>query len=114
MPSTGRCTSARATFDLPIAGTDTIRILVATDIHVGAFENSAIRGDDAWRTFHEIMGLAKERDVDMVLLGGDLFHDHTPSRRSMLHVIQSFRTYCLGDKPCELEFLSDGSEIFGG
>jgi double-strand break repair protein MRE11 len=60
------------------------------------------------------MGLSKERDVDMVLLGGDLFHDHTPSRRSMLHVIQSLRTYCLGDKPCELEFLSDGSEIFGG
>jgi double-strand break repair protein MRE11 len=60
------------------------------------------------------MRLAKDRDVDMVLLGGDLFHYHTPTRKSLLHVIQSLRLNCLGDRPCELEFLSDGTEIFGG
>jgi double-strand break repair protein MRE11 len=95
-------------------GADTIRILVATDNHVGFKEDDAIRGDDSWRTFHEIMCLAKQHDVDMVLLGGDLFDSHTPSRKSMLKVIESLRMNCLGDKPCELEFLSDGSEIFGG
>jgi double-strand break repair protein MRE11 len=87
--------------------------LIATDNHVGFEENDPIRGDDSWRTFDEILRLAKSRDVDMVLLGGDLFHHHTPSRKSMLHVIQSLRLNCLGDKPCELEFLSDGTELFG-
>lgn len=91
---------------------DSIRILVATDNHVGAHERDSTRGDDSWRTFHEIMELAKERDVDMVLLAGDLFHDNKPSRKSMYNVMRSLRLNCLGDKPCELQMLSDESEHF--
>jgi double-strand break repair protein MRE11 len=93
---------------------DTIRILVATDNHVGYNERDPIRGDDSWRSFHEVMCLAKERDVDMVLLAGDLFHENKPSRKSMYQVMRSLRMNCYGDKPCELEMLSDGSEIFQG
>lgn len=91
---------------------DTIRILVATDNHVGAHEADPIRGDDSWQSFHEIMCLANERDVDMVLLAGDLFHDNKPSRKAMYNVMRSLRLNCLGDKPCELEVLSDESEHF--
>jgi double-strand break repair protein MRE11 len=87
---------------------------VATDNHVGYQESHPVRGDDSWKTFHECMVMAKEKDVDMVLLGGDLFDKHTPSRKSMVNVIRSLRENCLGDKPCELEFLGDSSEIFGG
>jgi double-strand break repair protein MRE11 len=93
---------------------DAIRILVATDNHVGYNERDPQRGDDSWRTFDEIMTLAKTRDVDMVLLAGDLFHDNKPSRNSMYQVLRSLRKNCLGDKPCELEFLGDGSDVFGG
>ncbi|KAK4180703.1 putative double-strand break repair protein mus-23 [Triangularia setosa] len=93
---------------------DTIRILVSTDNHVGYGERDPIRKDDSWRTFDEIMQIAKTHDVDMVLLGGDLFHDNKPSRKSMYQVIQSLRKNCLGMKPCELEFLSDPQEVFGG
>ena len=93
---------------------DTIRILVATDSHVGYNERDAIRGDDSWRSFHEVMCLAKERDVDMVLLAGDLFHENKPSRKSLYQVMRSLRMNCLGDKPCELEMLSDGSDLFQG
>ncbi|KAI4126355.1 MAG: hypothetical protein LQ338_003791 [Usnochroma carphineum] len=93
---------------------DTIRILVATDSHVGYNERDHIRGDDSWRSFHEVMCLAKERDVDMVLLGGDLFHENKPSRKSMYQVMRSLRMNCLGEKPCELEVLSDMSENFQG
>ncbi|KAK4651153.1 meiotic recombination [Podospora pseudocomata] len=92
---------------------DTIRILVSTDNHVGYAERDPIRKDDSWRTFDEIMQIAKAQDVDMVLLGGDLFHDNKPSRKSMYQVIQSLRKNCLGMKPCELEFLSDPQEVFG-
>ncbi|KAI1610705.1 double-strand break repair protein MRE11 [Exophiala viscosa] len=91
---------------------DTIKILVATDNHVGAHERDPIRGDDSWQSFHEIMCLAKERDVDMVLLAGDLFHENKPSRKSMYNVMRSIRLNCLSDKPCELEMLSDESEHF--
>lgn len=98
----------------PFSPADTIRILVATDNHVGAFEKDPIRGDDSWKSFHEVMCLAKDRDVDMVLLAGDLFHENNPSRKSMYQVMRSLRMNCYGEKPCELEMLSDGSEVFAG
>lgn len=42
---------------------DTIRILVATDSHVGYEERDPIRKDDSWRSFDEVMRLAKSQDV---------------------------------------------------
>jgi double-strand break repair protein MRE11 len=93
---------------------DTIRIMVSTDNHVGYGERDPTRGDDSWNTFDEIMTLARERDVDMVLLAGDLFHDNKPSRKAMYHVMSSLRKNCFGEKPCELEMLSDASEAFQG
>ena len=92
---------------------DTIRILVATDNHVGAHERDPVRTDDSWKTFNEILVLAKEQEVDMVLLAGDLFHENNPSRKSMYEVMKSLRANCFGPRPCELEFLGDGSEHFG-
>lgn len=50
----------------------------------------------------------------MVLLGGDLFHDNKPSRKSLYQVMRSLRKNCLGPKPCSLEFLSDANEVFEG
>jgi double-strand break repair protein MRE11 len=50
----------------------------------------------------------------MVLLAGDLFHENKPSRKSMYQVMRSLRMNCLGEKPCELEWLSDASDIFDG
>ena len=88
--------------------------MVATDNHVGFEERDPIRKDDSWRTFDEIMKLARKQDVDMVLLGGDLFHENKPSRKSMYQVMRSLRKNCLGMKPCELEFLSDAADVFEG
>ncbi|KAI9893789.1 MAG: meiotic recombination [Vezdaea aestivalis] len=93
---------------------DTIRILVATDSHVGYNERDPIRGDDSWKSFHEVMCLAKSEEVDMILLAGDLFHENKPSRKAMYQVMRSLRMNCYGDKPCELEMLSDASEQFAG
>ncbi|KAK3387884.1 Mre11 DNA-binding presumed domain-containing protein [Podospora didyma] len=93
---------------------DTIRILISTDNHVGFEERDPIRKDDSWRSFDEIMRLARQEDVDMVLLGGDLFHENKPSRKSMYKVMNSLRRNCLGMRPCELEFLSDAADVFDG
>ena len=45
------------------AAADTIRVLVATDCHVGFEERDPIRKDDSWKSFHEIMCLGKSEDV---------------------------------------------------
>ncbi|CCC69086.1 hypothetical protein NCAS_0C00960 [Naumovozyma castellii] len=91
---------------------DTIRILLTTDNHVGYNENDPITGDDSWKTFHEIMMIAKNNNVDMILQSGDLFHVNKPSKKSMYQVMKSLRLACMGDKPCELELLSDPSQVF--
>ncbi|KAI5950160.1 MRE11 [Candida jiufengensis] len=88
-------------------GEDTIRILLTTDNHVGYSENDPIRGDDSWKTFEEITEIAKNSNIDMMIQGGDLFHINKPSKKSMYHVMKSLRNNCMGDKPCQLELLSD-------
>lgn len=42
---------------------DVLSILVATDCHLGFAEKDNLRGQDSFRTFEEILKLAKEKDV---------------------------------------------------
>lgn len=91
-------------------GPDTFRILLTTDNHVGYMENDQIRGDDSWRTFAEILDIAKEQDVDMIVQGGDLFHVNAPSKKSYYHVMRALREHCWCDKPIEYKLVSDPSD----
>nr|KAJ3420225.1 meiotic recombination [Polyrhizophydium stewartii] len=91
---------------------DTFRILMATDNHLGYMEKDPVRGDDSFNTFEEILQLAHDHEVDMILLGGDLFHDNKPSQRSFHTAMTLLRQYCLGDRPCHIDILSDQSENF--
>lgn len=91
---------------------DVIKILVATDIHCGYGENKAIIHMDAVNTFEEVLQIATEQKVDMVLLGGDLYHENNPSRECQHRVTQLLRKYCLNENPIALEFLSDASVNF--
>ncbi|KAI9021901.1 Metallo-dependent phosphatase-like protein [Hyaloraphidium curvatum] len=91
---------------------NTFRILVSTDNHLGYMEKDPVRKNDSWTTFQEILGIARERNVDFVLLGGDLFHDNKPSRWTLFKTMELLRQYCMGDKPCEIDFLSDQSVNF--
>jgi len=50
----------------------------------------------------------------MILLAGDLFHENRPSRKALYQVMRSLRQNCLGEKPCELELLSDVSDALNG
>ncbi|CAG8769967.1 3608_t:CDS:10, partial [Dentiscutata erythropus] len=89
---------------------DCISILIATDNHLGYLENDPIRGQDSLNTFREILQIAKQNDVDMVLLGGDLFHENRPSRKVLYETMKILRTYCMGDKQCQLEIINDDTE----
>jgi double-strand break repair protein MRE11 len=54
--------------NLQSSGADTIRILVATDSHVGFEERDPIRKDDSHKSFDEVMQLAKTQDVGSTLI----------------------------------------------
>ncbi|ETW77246.1 hypothetical protein HETIRDRAFT_327725 [Heterobasidion irregulare TC 32-1] len=89
---------------------DTIRIMLATDNHIGYLERDPIRGQDSINTFKEILQLAVKNDVDFILLAGDLFHENRPSRDCLYQVMALLREYTLGDKPVEIELMSDPDE----
>ncbi|XP_017032856.1 double-strand break repair protein MRE11 [Drosophila kikkawai] len=89
-----------------------IRILVATDNHLGYGEKDAVRGEDSFTAFEEILELAVSEDVDMILLGGDLFHDAVPSQNSLHKCMELLRRYTFGDRPVSLEILSDQVQSF--
>ncbi|XP_017881711.1 double-strand break repair protein MRE11 [Ceratina calcarata] len=91
-----------------------IKILMATDIHLG-FQHNRNTGttfEDSFITFEEILQYANEHEVDFILLGGDLFHDAKPSQTTMLRCLELLRKYCLGPREIKIEFLSDPNIVF--
>ncbi|CAO1377706.1 unnamed protein product [Diamesa hyperborea] len=86
---------------------DVLKILVATDIHLGYGEKDAKICDDSFITFEEILMQAVYNKVDMILLAGDLFHDASPTPNSLNKCIKLLRDYTLGDDDIEIEFLSE-------
>ncbi|XP_029655594.1 double-strand break repair protein MRE11-like [Octopus sinensis] len=92
---------------------DTFNILVATDIHLGYAEKDPIRGDDSFITFEEILQQAVSNSVDLILLGGDLFHDNRPSCNTLHRTANLIRKYCFGCGDCRFQILSDQATNFG-
>eukprot|EP00127_Corallochytrium_limacisporum_P002467 Clim_evm24s128 gene=Clim_evmTU24s128 len=76
---------------------EVIRIFIATDIHIGFKEDDPVRKNDAIMTYEEVLRRAVDENADMVLLGGDLFHDHKPSTKSFQNVMSVMQSWCLGD-----------------
>ncbi|CAE6481657.1 unnamed protein product [Rhizoctonia solani] len=89
---------------------DTIKIMLATDNHIGYNERDPIRGQDAINTFKEILELARQHDVDFILLAGDLFHENRPSRDCLYRTIALLREYTFNDRPVQIELLSNPDE----
>jgi len=83
------------------------RILVTSDIHLGYGEKHPERGDDSFNSFDELLGIGVENSVDIVVLGGDLFHENKPSRSAEIKCLQILRNHVLGDRAVQVEYLSD-------
>eukprot|EP01083_Nonionella_stella_P073035 197195_1 len=86
---------------------DTLRVLLATDIHLGCFEKDELREPDSFRAFEEILKIGVEKKVDLVLLGGDLFHVSKPSLRSLHKCMRLLKKYSFGDRPINFDIVSD-------
>ncbi|GFG28649.1 hypothetical protein Cfor_05677 [Coptotermes formosanus] len=84
--------------------------------HLTEFEwlmqSGCVLGEDTYTTFEEILCLAQENNVDLILLGGDLFHDSKPTPRCIHDCMSLIRKYCMGDRPVAVEFLSDQAKNF--
>ena len=93
---------------------DILRILVATDNHLGVYGKDPERSDDSFVSMDEIFQIGADAGVDMVLLGGDLFHHNKPSRKTMMRTLKLFRERCLGQNPVHINVVSDQAVNFSG
>ncbi|PON55870.1 DNA double-strand break repair protein Mre, partial [Parasponia andersonii] len=91
---------------------NTLRILVATDCHLGYMEKDEIRRHDSFQAFEEICSIAVQKKVDFLLLGGDLFHENKPSRTTLVKAIEILRRHCLNDRPIQFQVVSDQTVNF--
>lgn len=76
--------------------------MLATDNHLGCNQSDPIRGQDSINTFREILDIARERQVDFILLAGDLFHENRPSRDCLHQTMALLREYTQGDRPVQV------------
>ncbi|KAL0246701.1 hypothetical protein GEMRC1_007912 [Eukaryota sp. GEM-RC1] len=90
---------------------DTISILVASDLHLGHASTDPVRQNDPFVAFEEILNLAHAHSVDLLLLGGDIFHERKPSQFVLRKTFQLLTKYCFGDKHIQLSVLTDQSEL---
>ncbi|MFQ6641780.1 hypothetical protein Gotur_016118 [Gossypium turneri] len=75
-------------------------------------EKDEIRRHDSFQSFDEICSIAEERQVDFLLLGGDLFHENKPSRSTLVKAIEILRRHCLNDQPVQFQVVSDQTVNF--
>lgn len=80
--------------------------MIATDNHLGYQEGSSIRKNDGFLAVEEVLREAVERNCDFLLLGGDLFHDHSPSKYTLNMTMQLFDKYVTGHREVPFETLS--------
>ena len=89
-----------------------LRILIATDNHLGYGEKWPERQLDSFITFEEILEIATKENVDFVLLGGDLFHENRPSRFAENQCLQILKKHVYGNRPISVSMVSDPERIF--
>lgn len=72
----------------------------------GVWERDEWRGNDSFEAFAEVLDAAKRYNSDLVLLGGDLFHDNKPSRSTVIKCLDILNRSCIGDRPVAFQVRS--------
>ncbi|CAD5220779.1 unnamed protein product [Bursaphelenchus xylophilus] len=90
-----------------------MKILIASDSHCGYGEIKQYLYEDSFRSFEEVLQKAKENECDFILLGGDLFHESEPSRRTQIRLMRLIREYCMSGPKTSLKVTSNGEDNFG-
>ena len=77
--------------------------MITTDNHLGYKENDRYRANDSFYSFEEALKIASKANIDFMLMGGDLFHDHKPSRKTFWKCQQIFNETIFGEQNIQFE-----------
>ncbi|KAL0265632.1 UNVERIFIED_CONTAM: hypothetical protein PYX00_011345 [Menopon gallinae] len=79
-----------------------MRILITSDNHLGYKERDPVLSMDSFTTFEEVLCIANARNVDLIIQGGDLFHENRPSRFTLAQAISCIKKYTFGNRDLSL------------
>ncbi|CAI2360966.1 unnamed protein product [Moneuplotes crassus] len=82
---------------------DVFNICISTDNHCGYKEEDPIIGDDSFLAFEEVLETAVQENSDFLLLGGDLFHEKKPSRKTVVRVTELLNKHVFGYPDIQFE-----------
>jgi double-strand break repair protein MRE11 len=82
---------------------DIFNIMITTDNHLGFKENDRVRQNDSFYSFEETLKIASKANLDFMLMGGDLFHDHKPSRKTFCNTQNIFNDSVFGEQNINFE-----------
>lgn len=83
------------------------KIAIATDNHLGYQEKDFIRKNDSFLALEEVFEKTLNLDCDFLLLGGDLFHEHNPSKYSLNRALKLFDKFVIGDREIKFETITN-------
>lgn len=79
-----------------------MKILITSDNHLGYKERDPVLSMDSFITFEEILCIANIKNVDLIIQGGDLFHENRPSRFTLAQAISCIKRYTFGNRDLNL------------
>jgi len=72
-------------------------IMICSDTHLGYKEKDPILTNDSFTCFDEMLTIANDRQADFVIHGGDLFHEHKPSKETLIKTEDLLTKHVFGD-----------------
>ncbi|XBW37505.1 hypothetical protein QEN19_003086 [Hanseniaspora menglaensis] len=88
-------------YDIPEhIDSDTFRIMITTDNHIGYKENDSYIERDSYKNFQEVLEICNNLgNVDFMINSGDLFHDNYFSSKNLNFITDLLVNTCLNDNP---------------
>lgn len=84
--------------------------MIATDNHLGYLSKDPLRRSDSFAAFEEVLSKTSELQCDFLLLGGDLFHDHSPDKAVLNSTMEMFARHVVGQSNVDFE-VKQGPEL---
>ena len=81
------------------------KMAISANNHLGFSFHHPIRKNDSFDAFEEILKQSRQNNVDILLLGGNLFEESSPSQEILYRAISLIKSSILGDKPISFEVL---------
>ena len=87
--------------------TNVFKLAISTGNYLGFSFKHPIRSNDSFDAFEEILKCSRESNCDMLLLGGTMFDDSSPSQEILYKSISLLKDNIFGDKPINYEVIWD-------